>query len=72
MAHVHWEIKKGDLVKISSSTGESGGSSYGVVISKEPYTDQISLFPAVMVYSFLDGCEHQFYPYNLEIVSSAA
>ena len=70
MAHVHWKIKKGDLVKISSSGSTGDQESYGVVTSREPFTDQVSLFPAVMVYSFLYGCERQYYPYNLEIVST--
>lgn len=69
MAHIHWEIKKGDLVKISSDVSPDEGT-YGIVLSQEPFTDQISLFPAVMVFSFLHGCERQYYPYNLEIVSS--
>jgi len=69
MVHMQWEIKKGDLVKISSSSGPSEYS-YGIVTSKEPFDDQTTLFPAVMVFSFLYGCERQYYPYNLEIVSS--
>lgn len=69
MAHIQWEIKKGDLVKISSDSSSREGT-YGIVLSQEPFTEQISLFPAVMVFSFLHGCERQYYPYNLEIVSS--
>ena len=69
MINLKWEIKKGDLVKISSDDKPSAYS-YGVVVSKAPFTDQLSLFPAVMVFSFVDGCEHQYYPYNLEIVSA--
>jgi|TARA_Y100000310_G_C20288931_1_gene626264 hypothetical protein len=69
MVSIQWKIKRGDLVKISSSDGPSGYS-YGVVISKEPLIDQLALFPAVMVFSFSHGCERQYYPYNLEIVSA--
>ena len=46
--------------------------SYGVVVSMEPFDDQLSLFPAVMVFSFVHGIERQYYPYNLEIISSTA
>jgi hypothetical protein len=69
--HIHWKINKGDLVKISSSDGPSQYS-YGVVVSKEPFEDQLALFPAVMVFSFLHGCARQYYPYNLEIISQVA
>jgi hypothetical protein len=69
MAYIQWEINEGDLVKISSSDGPSGYS-YGIVMSKEPFSDQLALFPAVMVFSFMHGCERQYYPYNLEIVSA--
>jgi hypothetical protein len=70
MIHVQWQIKRGDLVKISPSNAPNTAPTYGVVLSREPYNDQVALFPVVMVYSFADGTEHQYYPYNLEIVSS--
>ena len=68
---LEWIIGKGDLVKISSSNGPSAYS-YGVVLSPKPYTDQQSLFPIVKVFSFARGCEEECYPYNLEVVSTAA
>jgi hypothetical protein len=71
MFDLFWKLKKGDLVRIFSSE-YACTSSYGLVVSKEPYNDQLTLFPAVMVFSLSDGCARQYYPYNLEIVSSAA
>jgi hypothetical protein len=70
MVQIHWEIKRGDLVKISPSDGPSQYS-YGVVVSKTPLEDQLSLFPAVIVFSFLHGAERHYYPYNLEIISQS-
>ena len=70
MTSIHWDIKRGDLVKISSSQ-EHSSESYGVVMSCEPYVEQISLFPVVMVFSFYSGRACEYYPYNLEIVSAA-
>ena len=69
--HIEWKVKKGDLVKISSADGPSVYS-YGIVVSQEPFNDQLSLFPAVIVFSFLHGCAQQYYAYNLEVVSAAA
>lgn len=69
--NIHWKIKRGDLVKISSNE-EPSHHSYGVVMSKEPFEDQISLFPVVMVFSFFHHCEQRYYPYNLEIISHRA
>lgn len=66
-----WKIQRGDLVKISSSDGPSNYS-YGVVISPEPYIEQQSLFPVVKVFSFSEGLQKECFPYNLEIVSTAA
>jgi hypothetical protein len=71
MASIYWNIKKGDLVKISPDA-LGMPASYGVVTSHAPYTHQISLFPVVMVFSFRSGLSHEYYPYNLEVVSSAA
>ena len=71
MVRTHWKIKRGDLVKISNKAGP-GRCSYGVVLSKEPLEKQLSLFPAIMVFSFLHGLERRYYPYNLEIISAAA
>ncbi len=70
-AALEWKIQRGDLVKISSSGGPSNYS-YGVVISPEPYIEQQSLFPVVKVYSFSESLQKECYPYNLEIVSTAA
>ena len=69
MVHIEWKIKKGDLVKISPSNESPPTLSYGIVVSNEPYNDQVTMFPDVMVFSFAHGCERQYYPYNLEIVS---
>jgi hypothetical protein len=69
MVTIQWKIKRGDLVRISSSDGPSEYS-YGIVISKESFDDQLALFPAVMVFSFAHGAEREYYPYNLEIVSA--
>ncbi len=71
MFDLFWKLKRGDLVRIFSSEHTCVGS-YGLVVSKEPYNDQLTLFPAVMVFSFTDGLTRQYYPYNLEIVSAAA
>lgn len=71
MFDLFWKLKKGDLVKIFSSEYACVGS-YGLVVSKEPYSGQLPLFPTVMVFSLSDGCARQYYPYNLEIVSPAA
>jgi hypothetical protein len=69
MVRVQWEINEGDLVKISPS-GMPMEHSYGIVISKEPFDDQLSMFPAVMVFCFAYGRIQQYYPYNLKIVSA--
>ena len=68
---MHREFKKGDLVRISSNEN-TPMHSYGVVILEEPIEEQVSLFPSVVVFSFLFGRERTYYPYNLEVVSSAA
>ena len=71
MFDLFWKLKKGDLVRVFSSE-YACTNSYGLVVSKEPYNDQLTLFPAVMVFSLSDGYTRQYYPYNLEIVSTAA
>jgi len=71
MLNYQWEIKRGDLVKITSPDGVEGGHSYGIVMSEEPFADQLTLFPAVVVYSFLHGLARQYYSYSVQIVSAA-
>jgi hypothetical protein len=71
MVDITWKVKKGDLVRISSSNGPSLYS-YGVVTSPAPYIQQQSLFPVVKVFSFAEGVERAYYPYNLEIVSQGS
>jgi len=66
-----WKVKRGDLVRISYSDGPSLYS-YGVVTSPAPYIQQQSLFPVVKVFSFVEGVERSYYPYNLEIVSQGS
>ncbi len=70
MVKVHWEIKRGDLVRIQPDSGPAPPVAYGVVVSCAPYRDQLSLFPVVKVYSFESCLEKEYYPYNLEIISA--
>ena len=46
MAFLEWNIKKGDLVKITPSN-DFETISYGIVMSEKPCVEQISLFPVV-------------------------
>lgn len=69
MAFLEWNIKKGDLVKITPSN-DFETISYGIVMSEKPCVEQISLFPVVRVFSLASGCAREYYPYNLEIVSN--
>ena len=70
MVYVHWNIKKGDIVRIQDDSSPRPPVTYGVVISCAPFRDQLSLFPVVKVYSFGAGIEKEYYPYNLEIIST--
>ncbi len=70
MLNIHWDIKKGDIVRIQDDSSPKPPTTYGVVLSCAPYRDQLSLFPVVKVYSFGACTEKEYYPYHLEIVSA--
>ncbi len=70
MINIYWKIKRGDIVRIQPDSSPLPDTSYGVVLSRAPYRDQLSLFPVVKVYSFATCTEREYYPYNLEIVST--
>ena len=68
---VKWNIKVGDIVKITKfDPGSFAFPAYGIVVKKEE-TNQIYMFPAVTVFLF-DSQQIEIFPAGtVEVISSA-
>ena len=70
MDNIHWEVHKGDIVRVKIFEFNGAEERHGIVVS-EKFEDENTMFPCVLVYIFGLNDRQRCMPHQLEILSSA-